>query len=168
MQRVIRRCILVLVSSLLPQLGCGVAQVWLQLPSFGSIHGVWIWRLSEETQDYQRVCRVRFDDTELVNGQEVVPYVQECAAGPGSGSMLACVQRDASNRDAVKLGLRLVYAQKEGVYRVSAYGDDWRMGAVGDVAQPLTRSAPRSRSSPSRFRPRHAPRRAPQPSRSPT
>ena len=124
MQRVIRRCILVLTLSLLSQLGCGITQVWLQLPSFSSIRGIWIWRLSEETHDYERVCRVHFDDTESSNGQEVVPYVQECAAIPGSAPILASVARDASNPDVVKLGLRLLYAVKEGVYRVSSYGDD--------------------------------------------
>ena len=121
-ERVIWRGILTL--TLLPffLVGCSEPKVvWLELPSFSAIDGVWFWRRSEATDTYQRACRIELADPETVNGQAIVDYIQECDDGQSGVPLSAAVERTRL-RNTVRLGLWYSASEGPGVYRVSSYG----------------------------------------------
>ena len=125
-QRSIRRSILALTLLLFPLVGCETKEVWVELPAFGSgdVDGVWLWRLSEMTDTYERACRITLDDPADVNGQESLGYVQDCDDEHAGVQLSATLERDPNNPEAVTLGLWYMRWEDPGVYKVSSYGED--------------------------------------------
>jgi len=124
--RALRRSILALPFLLLPFVGCETLEVYLELPTFGvgTVQGVWLWRLSEATDSYERACRIEFGAPELVKGKEAIGYLQGCDEEHPGLQLSAELERDPSNPEAVSLGLWYMRWEESGMYKVSAYGDD--------------------------------------------
>ena len=123
-ERVIRRSILALALLPLSLAGCETKEVWLEVPGFAAVDGIWFWRLSEATDTYQRMCRILLADPVVANGQETLSYVQECDSGDAGMPLSAELQHDSSHPGAVRLGLWYARSDAEGpgLYRVSSYG----------------------------------------------
>lgn len=126
MQRCIRRSILALTLLLFPLVGCETKEVWLELPAFGSgdVDGVWLWRLSESSETYERACRITLEDPEDVNGQEQLGYIQDCDAEHVGIQLRAALERNPNNPEAVTLGIWYMRWEDPGVYKVSSYGEE--------------------------------------------
>ncbi len=126
MHRAIRRSILALSLLLFPLVGCETKEVWLELPAFGSgaIDGVWLWRLSETTDTYERACRITLADPEAVDGQESLGYVQECNGDNESIPLSAALERHPDDPESVTLGIWYMRWEEPGVYKVSSYGEE--------------------------------------------
>jgi hypothetical protein len=124
-QRCIRRSIPALALLLFPLVGCEPKKFWLELPTFGSgaIDGVWLWRLSEATDSYERTCRLTLYDPEAVNGREQLRYRQDCDAWDAGFELSAALERDPNNPDAVTLGIWYLRHEDPGLYKVSSYGE---------------------------------------------
>jgi hypothetical protein len=123
---VIRRSILALTLLLFPLVGCETKEVWLELPAFGGgdVDGVWLWRLSESTNHFERACRIALDAPEAVNGQEALGYIQECDSEHPGIQLSAALERDPGNPESVTLGIWYMRWEDPGVYKVSSYGEE--------------------------------------------
>jgi hypothetical protein len=125
-QRVIRRSVLALTFLLFPLVGCETKEVWLELPALGSadVQGVWLWRFSETTQNYERACRIAIDAPRAANGQESVGYIQECDEEHPGIQLSAALERNPGNAQLVTLGIWYMRWEDPGVYKVSSYGEE--------------------------------------------
>lgn len=115
------------VLCLVPLFGCESKRVWLQLDGVdgGTVEGIWLWRLSEELGSYERVCRIPFDDPQLIGTTESLHYYQECGNNGQDGvgfDLRTDLKRTAASQSKVTIGLWYMRWEESGVYKVSSYG----------------------------------------------
>ena len=130
MQRLFTRHVLILfVFALLVVLpGCNLSFLSVQIPDFDSsrVLGVWIWRLSELSGQWERDTRIDFVDTLTSNGGELVSYATVVGTLGERGNLPSGLARDATSSDRVTLSLGFLRLSAPGQFRVStwnAYGD---------------------------------------------
>jgi hypothetical protein len=107
---------------LLPMSGCATSWLTIEIPGFGDVQGIWLWRLSEATGLYEREGRVDISAAYQSPDGEEVDYVESCASGPIGKAHQATLARSAS--DPTDVTLQLFYMSCDGLggtYKVSAY-----------------------------------------------
>lgn len=126
MHRWLRPSMAALLLLALPLLGCEPKKLVVAVEGFGpELEGLWLWRLSEETGQYERTCRLVLLDVRPHRlGGERAHYIQECLDGSPGIEIAAPFTRSPS--DPTSVTLEIYYARHEagGVYRISAYGPD--------------------------------------------
>lgn len=130
MQRSFTRPILIAFVSLLLVVlpGCDLSFLSVQIPDFDShrVQGVWIWRLSERSGQWERDTRIDFVDTSPWNGAELMSYTSVVGTLGERGTLPSGLTRDPANPDRVSLSLGFARLSAPGQFRVStwnAYGD---------------------------------------------
>lgn len=114
----------VLVFALLPLSGCETSSVTIQLSGFGqgSVDGIWFWKLSTQTGQYERSCRLAISNAHAGPQGETVSYMQDCVSGEPGVRMQASLVRSPTDPDTVTLQLWYFRFQDEtGTYKASAY-----------------------------------------------
>lgn len=110
----------------LPLLGCEPKKMIVAVEGFGpELEGLWLWRLSEATGQYERTCRLALLDVRPDRqGGERAHYIQECVDGAPGIEIAAPLTR--SPDDPTSVTIEIYYARREagGVYRISSYGPD--------------------------------------------
>jgi hypothetical protein len=110
---------------LLLSFGCETRAVTMEIPGFGqaSIEGVWLWRLSESTGQYERSCRLELYDPQLgASGNEEVPYLEVCDT-PGQIGMdlKATISRLPTDSDTIVLTMWYFRYRDPGQFKASSY-----------------------------------------------
>lgn len=79
--------------------GCYLQAVRMYLPGFndGDVDGVWLWKLNENSNTYERLCRFDFSDPVDGSVRETIFYSQHCLYSHRSGTVKARVIRDPDN-----------------------------------------------------------------------
>jgi hypothetical protein len=119
--------------------GCETRRIWIEVPQFGdgAIDGIWLWRLAESTQTYERACRIPFGDPEMVAARETFVYEQECGDPQHVGVELRTdVDRLAEEPQTVTIGLWYLRWEAPGTYKVSTYSADGE-SALSDMTLDL-------------------------------
>jgi hypothetical protein len=126
MKRSLRRSLAALALLAFPLVGCETKMVWLELPSFGSgaIDGIWLWRWTDATESYERVCRIDIGDPAMKDGAEAVGYIQDCENEHMGIELSAAVERSDTDASTVTVGLYYMRWEDPGTYKVSSFGDD--------------------------------------------
>jgi hypothetical protein len=113
----------VFVASLASLTGCRVSQVMIEIPGFGDgdVEGVWLWRLSDTTGQYERDCRVTLSAPDMSPAGEYVGYAEQCSNQPDI-NLNAFVQRAPTDPSTITLVLWYTRFQPTaGSYKASAY-----------------------------------------------
>jgi len=117
------RALLVLFA-LTPLSGCVVSQVSMEIPSFGEgdVDGVWLWRMSSTTNQYERDCRIALSSPDVDSkGREVVFYTEQCS-NHGDLNLGAYIHRSPSDPNTITLVLWYTRWQSAPAsYKASAY-----------------------------------------------
>jgi hypothetical protein len=104
--------------------GCVVNQVTMEIPSFDNgvgVQGVWLWRLSKTTGQYERDCRVTFTPPDSSPDGEYVGYAQQCS-NQGDINLNAFIHRAPTDPNTVTLVLWYTrFQDTPGSYKASAY-----------------------------------------------
>jgi hypothetical protein len=111
---------------LFPLGGCERKDVLIRIPDFESklVKGIWLWRLSETTGEYERDGEVVFHRLLQANGREKLEY-ETIWTGADSGFKLQTdVLRDPLDPDVVTLRLDYFRASAPGDFRASSYNDE--------------------------------------------
>jgi hypothetical protein len=121
--------------SLLLLVGCETKGVSVEIPGFDetTVEGIWLWRLSETSGDYERVCQI-----ELIPGDDLqsVDYVQRCPLS-GDGMLLrARLQPLAGDPTGARLDLWYVRWEDTGTYRASLF-NVWGESELSPTPIPL-------------------------------
>lgn len=126
MNRRLRLGWLALVFLWVPLTGCETKRVWLEVGDFGTsaIEGIWLWRLSEQSGSYERICRIPFGAVVAEGGAESLPYAQECEDGRTGIALEAAIERSAPDPDTIRVALWYMRWEDPGTYKVSTYGAD--------------------------------------------
>jgi len=116
---------------LAPLSGCLVNQVSMEIPNFGDgdVQGIWLWRFSTTTKQYERDCRVAFSNPDVdATGNEYISYTQQCTNQPDI-NLNAYIHPAPTDPNTVTLTLWYTRFQgTPGSYKASAYN------AVGESA----------------------------------
>jgi hypothetical protein len=105
-----------------PLTACETKSVTVQIPAFGAgaVDGIWLWRLSETSNSFERMCRIDIGDSAVTASGEMVDYIQDCEEH--AGVMLKTkVDRLPSDPQTVVLDLWYMRWEDPGVYKASAY-----------------------------------------------
>jgi len=117
-------CALLVLLALAPLSGCVVSQVSMEIPSFGDgdVDGIWLWRLSSTTNQYERDCRITLSSPDVdLKGKEFVSYTQQCSSH-GDVNLGAYIHRSPSDPNTITLVLWYTRWQSTpGSYKASAY-----------------------------------------------
>ena len=108
---------------LLPLGGCATTLLTIEIPGFGEVEGIWLWRLSEASGQYERAGSVAISQPYQGPDGESVDYVESCSNGPIGKAHQAALARSSSDPNDVTL--EILYVSCDGVggaYKVSAYG----------------------------------------------
>ena len=114
---------MVLCLLLAPLSGCNVSQVTIEVPTFGdgSVDGLWFWRLSSTTGQYERDCRVTLSAPDSNQEGEYVGYAEQCA-NQLDINLNAFIRRSPSDPNTVTMVLWYTRFQSApGTYKASAY-----------------------------------------------
>ena len=124
MSRIFRSSIFALALFAFSLVGCESKRVWLQLTGLdnGNTVGIWLWRLSETSGAYERVCRVVFGQPEYVSGAEWLDYRQECGDGAAPLPLRTELKRSPEDPETVTAGFWYLRWENPGAYKVSSYG----------------------------------------------
>ena len=110
---------------LAPALGCETKGVTIEIPGYGvgDVDGVWLWRLTEGTGQYERVCRLELGAPQLSKkGVEVLPYLQVCTAPDQVGmDLTAEISRLPANPTTIVVKLWYFRYADAGQFRASSY-----------------------------------------------
>jgi hypothetical protein len=111
---------------LLPLGGCAACLLRIEVPGFGdgTVEGVWLWRLSTVTGQYERSSRLVFSAPVLGPDGETVDFALQCVNGSPSSQASATVEPSSS--DPTTATLSLYYTSCDGLpgtYRASAYNE---------------------------------------------
>ena len=109
---------------LAPLSGCLVNQVSMEIPNFGDgdVQGIWLWRFSTTTKQYERDCRVAFSNPDVdATGNEYISYTQQCGSHADI-NLAAYIHRSPGDPNTIAVVLLYTRWQaKTGWYRASAY-----------------------------------------------
>lgn len=110
-------------SNLLPPgpLGDHLRVVRLQLPSFdgGELEGIWLWRRSDVTGEFEPVSEIRLTDVVVHSDREFVEYELMDPTGTSLGVTLsAAVERDTT---VPTLALWVIRWNAPGEFKASVY-----------------------------------------------
>jgi len=123
MTRWIRGCAAALALALLPLQGCSLTYFTLSIPDLGSkdVRGVWLWRLSPVTGQYERDTQFVFTEPEPAAGDDLLSYTAVASDGSPAVDITTYLIRDPENPDRVTL--QLVYGRRgeAGFFRASTY-----------------------------------------------
>jgi hypothetical protein len=108
--------------------GCDLSFLNVQIPDFDSnrVQGIWIWRQSELSGQWERDTRIDFADRSTWNGLELVSYVTVIGTLGERGNLPSGILRDPTNSDRVTVSVGFIRLSAPGQFRVStwnAYGD---------------------------------------------
>ena len=108
----------------LPLLGCEPRKMVVAVDDFGpEVEGLWLWRLAEDTGQYERTCRLTILDVRRnAAGAERAHYIQECLDGTPGVEISAPITR--APEDPTRVTMEIYYWRHEGagVYKISSYG----------------------------------------------
>lgn len=93
----------------------------VQLPSFdgGDLQGIWLWRRSETTGQFEPVSEIRLGATVVESGQEFVEYeLLDPTGAPVGITLSASVERDGP---VPQLALWVIRFEAAGEYKASVY-----------------------------------------------
>ncbi|HBZ68791.1 MAG TPA: hypothetical protein DEP35_03190 [Deltaproteobacteria bacterium] len=109
-----------LLALVLPLLGCDLSWLQVEIPDFNSkqIEGVWIWRLSPQTNQYQRDTLVWFQGVTTQTSGEVLTYTSYAAQA--NVSLTAAIGPDPASSDGVTVTLGFERGLP-GVFKVSTF-----------------------------------------------
>jgi hypothetical protein len=121
--------------SLLLLVGCETKGVSVEIPGFddAAVEGIWLWRLSETSGDYERICLI-----ELIPGDDAssVDYIQRCDLS-GDGMLLeARLQALTGDPTGARLDLWYVRWEEPGAYRASLV-NEWGESELSPTPIPL-------------------------------
>ncbi|MCG8591494.1 MAG: hypothetical protein MJE66_19540 [Proteobacteria bacterium] len=125
-QRTLRRSAvtLLLFALTLPLFACeGTERVALLIPGFEEqdVQGIWMWKLSDETGEYERFAEIRFGEVqEYGAGVRWIEYTQSRVDGPLSLTFPAALLDDTGG---VQLELLLVLGDAPGLYKASSFNE---------------------------------------------
>jgi hypothetical protein len=117
---------LVPVLLLLPLGGCAACLLRIEVPGFGdgTVEGVWLWRLSTATGQYERSSRLVFSAPAVAPDGETVDFEQQCANGSPGTRASATVEPSPSDPSTATLSLYYTSCDGlPGTYRASAYNE---------------------------------------------
>jgi hypothetical protein len=122
--RFVRSGVIALALCAFSLVGCETKRLWLQVTGLddGIIDGVWLWRLSEESGDFERACRIPFAGTQAVGELEMLIYTQECEDENAGFELSAPIKRSESRPDTITVGLWYMNWRGAGAYKISSYG----------------------------------------------
>jgi hypothetical protein len=111
---------------LTPVLGCETKPLTIEIPGYGDrgdVDGVWLWRLTEGTSQYQRMCRFELGaPARAKSGAEVVPYRQVCSSPDQIGmDLTAEISRLPANPSTIVVKLYYFRYANPGQFRASSY-----------------------------------------------
>jgi len=111
---------LALLALVLPLLACDPTFLTVKIPDFGSkqVEGVWVWRLSAQTNQYEREALIRFQGVTTLTTGQFLSYAAYSNAG--TQSLTAGIVRDPANPDVVTVTLGFELGQP-GVFKVSTF-----------------------------------------------
>jgi len=118
------RCIPIVLGLALLLAGCGISSVTIELPTFGQgdVDGIWLWKLSATSGQYERSCRITLSNSKSTPQGETVTYLEDCVNGHPGLKMQAFIQRNPG--DLMTATIQLYYFRWEdetGSYKASAY-----------------------------------------------
>lgn len=124
MTRIFRSSILALALCAFSLVGCESKRVWLQLTGLddGNAEGIWLWRLSEQSGAYERICSIVFGQPEYVGEIERIEYTQDCGHGSAALKLRTAIKRSPESPGTVTVGLWYLRWEGAGAYKVSSYG----------------------------------------------
>jgi len=124
MNRSFRSSLITLALCVSSLVGCESKLVWLQVTGLddGSAEGIWLWRLSEQSGAYERVCRIAFGQPQSVGGIEWLEYAQDCGDGRTTLKLRTALKRSPASPETATLGLWYLRSEAPGAYKVSSYG----------------------------------------------
>ena len=111
---------LALLALVLPLLACEPTWFTVKIPDFGSkeVEGVWVWRLSTQTHQYEREALIRFESLSSLPSAQILSYAAYSNAG--AQALTAGIVRDPANPDVVTVTLGFELGEP-GVFKVSTY-----------------------------------------------
>jgi len=112
-----------LLALTIPLGGCKTLPVRIEIPGFGTgqVDGLWFWRYSEESETFERVCRVDISNPLDVRGEEGIEYVQTCdASGTFAITLATPIERLNSSNVLVEIYF-IRWEPDPGVFRASAF-----------------------------------------------
>lgn len=106
-----------------PLQGCTLGWFTLSIPDFTSkaVEGVWLWRLSPETGEWERDTQITFGAPALQADGEWLEYQAMPLDGAQPVPGTSQVVRNAENPDHVTLQLLFSRVEEAGTYRASTY-----------------------------------------------
>ena len=114
---------LALAFLLLPLAGCEMRGLTLRIADFGDgrVDGVWLWRLSEESGRFERVCRIDLGDPFVLNNAERLSYRQSCETGQAGMLLETAVERPVEEPEAILVDLWYLRREAPGTYKASLF-----------------------------------------------
>jgi len=105
----------------LPLLGCGLSWLTVEIPDFSSKHveGVWIWRLSPQTNQYVRDTQIQFESVTTLTSGDVLNYT--AISGQGQMLLSTSLAHNPANHDVVTVTLSFAEASLPGTFKVSTF-----------------------------------------------
>jgi len=116
-------------------LGCETKGVIVEVPDFeaSAIEAIWLWRLSETSGEYERVCRI-----ELAPGADEasIAYIQRCPEW-GDGYLLSAqIEPIPGDPSGALLDLWYMRFEDPGTYRASLV-NEWGESDLSPTPIPL-------------------------------
>ena len=113
-----------LASALLcvPFAGCEITLLTIGIPDFDHVDGIWLWRLSDATGQYERSGRIQFTPLEAGPQGEALGYRETCANGVVGIANQAWLSRSTGDPSTATVSLHYLSCEAPGgTYRASAY-----------------------------------------------
>lgn len=119
MHRSLRQALrLALLALALPLLGCDLSWLNVEIPDFNSkqVEGVWIWRLSPQTNQYQRDTQIQFAGVTTLTSGDILSYTTKV----NGATLTTGITRNPENSDVVTVTLGFQRGLP-GVFKVSTF-----------------------------------------------
>lgn len=108
----------------IPITACDVSQVTVEIPDFQSsqVEGLWLWHLSDQTGQYERLSQVTFDSNpQSAVDSGTITYTIVAPDGQHEATILSAITPSTTNPDSVTLTLYVERANQHGSFRVSTF-----------------------------------------------
>jgi hypothetical protein len=119
MQRSLRHALrLALLALAVPLLGCDLSWLNVEIPDFNSkqIEGVWVWRLSPQTNQYQRDTQIQFGGVTTLTSGDILSYTTNV----NGATLTTGITRNSANPDVITVTLGFQRGLP-GVFKVSTF-----------------------------------------------